>query len=391
MWSAILCADWSKQPTKREVYAAWPAERRVSRLLPPAGGWTVALVLAAAEGLRALAGSVLVGFDAPIGVPESFLRAVGGANFPAWLRSIAGNERFFEPLPNPGRWSVKRPFVRIPAGEGSRRAFEKRLRRRGFETLRKIDALAHAKPAFIASGIPGSVGSATSDIWRGLAAALRAKATGPALWPFDGRLAELAAGRRLVVGEIYPRLAYALAAAPNVAKDLHPIAVAKSRPALRAVFLERVSAWAGRAGVAIDDLGPARDSEDAFDACVTAAALLRCQLEGTPLSDPTLEDPVAEGGILGSGGVRLTLREQAFRAEPGAASPSPQQRGLFGPPPTALYRCPIPGCTREFKGARGGWDGHVGSRAQHPSWHPELKKQADRIEQFRVEFAKFFR
>lgn len=26
MWSAILCADWSKKATKREVYAAWPAE-----------------------------------------------------------------------------------------------------------------------------------------------------------------------------------------------------------------------------------------------------------------------------------------------------------------------------------------------------------------------------
>lgn len=36
MWSAILCADWSKKATKREVYAAWPAERRLGRLLPPA-------------------------------------------------------------------------------------------------------------------------------------------------------------------------------------------------------------------------------------------------------------------------------------------------------------------------------------------------------------------
>jgi len=389
MWSAILCADWSKRAAKREVYAAWPAEKRVSRLWPPAGGWTVATVLAAAEGLRARGGSVLVGFDAPIGAPASFLRAVGGASFPAWLRSLR-DERVFDPLPNTGRWSVKRPFVRIPAGEGSRRAFERRLRKRGFETLRRIDALAHAKPAFIVSGIPGSVGSATMDIWRGLGAALRARAAAPALWPFDGRLLELASAHRVVVGEIYPRLAYALAAAPNVAADLHPIAVAKSRPALRSSFLERVSVWADRAGVALEDLGPARDSEDAFDACVTAAALLRCELEGTPLSDPTLEDAVAEGGILGSGGVRLTLREQAFRVEPGAV-PAPQQKSLFGPRRSALYRCPIPGCTRDFKGARGGWDGHVGSRAKHPAWHPELKKPADRIEQFRAEFPDFFR
>jgi hypothetical protein len=33
-------------------------------------------------------------------------------------------------------------------------------------------------------------------------------------------------------------------------------------------------------GVALENLGEAEASEDEFDACVTAAALLRCILEG---------------------------------------------------------------------------------------------------------------
>jgi hypothetical protein len=47
----------------------------------------------------------------------------------------------------------------------------------------------------------------------------------------------------------------------------------------------------------------ALDSADAFDALMAAAALLRCVLEGEAPS--VGEDGVAEGGILGSGAVRL--------------------------------------------------------------------------------------
>ncbi len=396
MWSAILCADWSKKATKREVYAASPGQRRVGRLLPPAGGWTVGLVLAAAEVSRARGGAALVGFDAPIGVPESYWRAVGGTSFPAWLRSVAEDLRFFEPLSDPARWSLKRPFVRIPSGEGSRRAFEGRLAREGIDPLRKIDRLAHAKPAFIASGIPGSVGSATMDLWRGLGAALLQEATAPAVWPFDGRLGELARGPRAVVGEIYPRLTYARAAALDVASDLHPLSVAKTRREVRTAFLDRLSepgAWPRRLGVQLDDLSFACDSEDAFDAFVTAAALLRCHVEGTPFSDPALEHPVAEGGILGSGGVRLGLREATFNVGPAqvALGRAPQQRRLLERRHSLLHRCPILDCLREFKGSRGGWDGHVGSLRLHPNWHPEVREPEARIERFRTEFPEFFR
>jgi hypothetical protein len=41
---------------------------------------------------------------------------------------------------------VKQPFVRTPAGRGSRRAFEPQLEVKGIDLLRTIDKLARANP-----------------------------------------------------------------------------------------------------------------------------------------------------------------------------------------------------------------------------------------------------
>jgi hypothetical protein len=42
--------------------------------------------------------------------------------------------------------------------------------------------------------------------------------------------------------------------------------------------------WVDAHNVVINDLDTAADNEDDFDACITAAALLRCLLEGTPVA-----------------------------------------------------------------------------------------------------------
>lgn len=69
-----------------------------------------------------------------------------------------------------------------------------------------------------------------------------------------------------------------------------------------------------RAGaVTLDDLGVARESSDAFDALFSAAAILRCLIEGIPLSRPELEDPVVEGCILCSGSIEFHAPERKFR------------------------------------------------------------------------------
>ena len=70
--AAILCADWGKENHKRAVYLADIAGRSVRRV--EGTDWSVPTVTAAAERWKS-GGTVLVTFDAPLGVPASFLTA----------------------------------------------------------------------------------------------------------------------------------------------------------------------------------------------------------------------------------------------------------------------------------------------------------------------------
>src|SRR5439155_21896838 len=98
--SAILCADWGKESPKRAVYVADVESRIVRRL--PAVAWSVAGVIAEAERWTST-GSVLATFDAPLGVPESYLTVLGrlpGARpmttFLDLLTSVPSMPRFYD-------------------------------------------------------------------------------------------------------------------------------------------------------------------------------------------------------------------------------------------------------------------------------------------------------
>ena len=71
--------------------------------------------------------------------------------------------------------------------------------------------------------------------------------------------------------------------------------------------------WVRRHDVAIRGVAGARASEDAFDAMITAAALLRCALERGPVADLSLGEPEIEGAILCTGTVDPSLRAERFR------------------------------------------------------------------------------
>jgi len=202
----------------------------------------------------------------------------------------------FEPFLTLDEWSACRPFFAVPKGVGSRTAFEARMQAGGVEPLRKIEEVVQGKPAFVTSGIPGAVGCSVIDLWRDIPRHRR----DIALWPFDGSLCALRRCREPVVAEIYPRAAYGLAIGTQPPSKRPRITVAKNRAEMRATFLSLLASpdrWVRRQGIQLCDLDEACRSGDAFDALVAAAALLRCVLERTPLSDPRYEDAVAEGGI----------------------------------------------------------------------------------------------
>jgi hypothetical protein len=370
------------------VYAASTRERRAWRIAPPRNGWTVTEVVRAAERIsREGSRPPLVAFDAPIGMPRSFIDAIGGGTFPAWLRRPS-DPSFFLPCRCVADWSLERPFFVVPKGEGSLRAFLGAMHRRGVEPLRRIDELAGAKPIFVAGGIRGAVGCSAIDVWQGLSQC-RGRV---AIWPFDGSLHSLGSGSKPVVAEIYPRIAYGLAIGRSPVGERVRLSVAKRRLEDRAAFLEALQGadvWMRHLGVALEGVEEAKASEDAFDALVSAVALLRCVLERTPLSDTRFEDAVSEGGILGTGSICLDLPERSFRT--GSRHSLPMSRRPRRHSAEAFeYRCPIRPACHVFRGSRGGWDAHVASPSRHPDWHPEVTDPRERRRLFREEFPAFF-
>ncbi|HXY40156.1 MAG TPA: hypothetical protein VEQ10_10810 [Vicinamibacteria bacterium] len=250
-----------------------------------------------------------MGFDAPIGMPRSYLAAVGAADFRGWLRRAP--PAALVPAGPGEEWSLERPFLAIPPGEGERRRAEQRFRDRGVDWMREVEKRTGAKPVFVASGIPGAVGSSAIDLWKGLQP-LDGRVP---MWPFDGSLETLLRGRTpVVVAEIYPRLAYSIAIGMAGPARRSRLAVAKTRGTGRPFIASAVapSRWVRRRRVGLEGLSRAARSDDAFDALVSAMAVLRCVLDRTPLVDRRFEDGEAEGGILLSGGVRLDLKEQVF-------------------------------------------------------------------------------
>ena len=151
------------------------------------------------------------------------------------------------------------------------------------------------------------------------------------------------------------------------------LVVAKTAAAVRrhAVGALRDARWVSWLHVTVENLDEAESSEDDFDACMTAAALLRCVLEGSPLCPSQLEAP-SEGGILGTGTVNLGLPQKTFarRDREGLfASPSGHvitsrltERVTASRSVAKAFHCPIVGCNKVFQ-ARAAAGTHTSDRS----------------------------
>lgn len=52
--------------------------------------------------------------------------------------------------------------------------------------------------------------------------------------------------------------------------------------------------------------------------------------------------------------------------------------------------CPIKGCSFEFEHGIMGWDSHVASVENHPSYRPEITARDNRLAAFSADFPHFF-
>jgi len=294
----IICADWSKHPVRRRAWLGDPRERRLRRL--SARAWSVASIIenCARHSER---GFALVAFDAPIGVPASYLDAARSifalpksATFVDWLPKALERPGFLDPVRRPAEWSPARPFFRVLAGRGGLGSFETAARAQGVELKRAIEKETRGNSVF-AFDLPGQVAPAAQSLWTELASG--ALDTRVAIWPFDGSLEQLMERASVVVAEIYPRAAYGTALAGEL--PALPRGLAKTKGDVRAAEVVALTQaeWVQRGGVVIDDVQFAIADDGDFDALMTAAAILRLTLSALPLSTFGT-DPIAEGAIL---------------------------------------------------------------------------------------------
>jgi hypothetical protein len=209
MFERLVHADWSVNDSKR-----WMA---IAEHAP--GGWRVAAprrVLRPTElveGLLFDGGTVLAGFDFPIGIPAAFGRKTGFDSFPEALTEFGRGEwgSFFVVADRPEDISLRRPFYPNRSVLGCRQ--DHLLRALGVDTMdellrvceRKTQDRRAACPIFWTLGA-NQVGKAAIDGWQSVVrpALLR----GACLWPFAGSLGELSRSSACVLCETYPQEAY---------------------------------------------------------------------------------------------------------------------------------------------------------------------------------------
>jgi hypothetical protein len=134
------------------------------------------------------------------------------------------------------------------------------------------------------------------------------------IWPFDGGLRDLLKANNIVLAEMYPGIAYAVALRERIPSAI--LMVAKNKPEQRQLAINRLtsSTWVKSQAVTLENIDEALASDDDFDALISAAGLLRCVLESRPLDEPQTDDPVCEGGVLLTSAVDFSERRKRISA-----------------------------------------------------------------------------
>jgi len=250
---SVVAVDWSGRRTGERRHL-WTAEADAGVLLRLEAGRTRDEVVDELVARTPERPGVVVGFDFSFSLPEWFLRQRGFADARAlWDAAATDGEAWLRDCEPPFWGRPGRPRPDLPA----------HLRR----TEAAIAAVGGIRPkSTFQVGGAGSVGTGSV---RGFPALARLQDAGYTIWPFD--VADRFRSDAPVVLEIWPRSCTG--------------PVVKSRPSARAAHLDTAIPQlpAALRGLAID-------SEDAFDAAVSAVVMSRHEAELRTL--PTVDDPV---------------------------------------------------------------------------------------------------
>jgi hypothetical protein len=259
---------------------------------------------------RAGGGSVLMGFDFPIGLPAAYARRAGIERFKDVLPELGNGRwsRFYDVAESAEEISLERPFYPMRPGGTSQSHLVEAL---GVESMtdllrdceRRNDTRGAASPLFWTLG-GKQVGKAAIIGWEHvLAPALRDPDLDVRLWPFDGGLQELIAPGRIVIAETYPA-----EACLHLGMTPPGSGWSKTSQGGRLAQREAMMAWVSGRPVELepalalieDGFGASRHAEDPFDALIGLLSMLEVVLghraEGSPELDEVRR---VEGWILG--------------------------------------------------------------------------------------------
>lgn len=305
MFDRLYHADWSVHAAKR-----WVAMARRT-----AAGWAVTAPCPVGDPatLRATllghSAPVLVGLDLPLGLPAAYAHRAGITAFPDWLAAL-GHPPWHETL-NVCRAADEialwRPFYPHAPGGTTRAQLIGALGLDGPGDLLRIcerggAARQQACPLFWTLGA-NQVGKAAITGWvEVIIPLIRA---GARLWPYQGRLPDLACAAGPVLCETYP------ADAPRVIGVMPGKGFSKRRPSDRAALAPALRRHADRWGIEMDNatrgalragFGPRAEGEDPFDALIGLLAMIEIVEGRHPEAPDRLPDETGvEGWILGRG------------------------------------------------------------------------------------------
>jgi hypothetical protein len=320
--TCICHADWSVQPHKRQLAAAW---------LQPDGSFIAHAPISVPEPgsllpeLRAKlgpTGCALIGFDFPIGLPYAYAQKTGFNHFTTALQSLGQGqwESFYRVAEYPSEISLQRPFYPARPGHAAQAHLLNALGFHHMDQLRRTCELAYpgrraAAPLFWTLG-GQQVGKAAISGWQEvLTPAKKEHSDYFRIWPFDGNLEDLLQPGRIVAAETYPAEFYAplqivfspRAKTRNQASDPYRTG-SPTRPADQAARNLQVQLSSELELSIQDGFGAQRQSEDAFDALIGLLGMVMVVHGLLPLSVP-LPGTIAaiEGWIFGQSESRSAI------------------------------------------------------------------------------------
>lgn len=303
----IVHADWSRDPKKRWMAKA-KQEGESYLLFPPELVGNLQNFFQRLEREVNL-GTILVGFDFPIGLPKAYAQKAGINDFLPMLNQFGRGiwKDFYEVADSKEQIGVHRPFYpHVPGGKRRQHLLDG-LGLEADALWRRCELKSELRPAasplFWTLGAK-QVGKAAIAGWKDLLAPSIQSADSPiAVWPFSGNLDELMGRYQVVVAETYPTEAYGCFDFPKSgwSKKSQSCRRDRAQEIRKSMARHTQIKFAEPALFALNDgFGESKEGEDPFDAFVGLCFMLEVVLGFRPDGAPSARSVrQIEGWILG--------------------------------------------------------------------------------------------